>query len=633
MAPVPQSLSEEGLTMIGPWRKRPAACHLEGPDTVAGNSLQQWIAARIGRMAETETEVKLGAQNFTRTWLVTGYPEGEARLGRLNHLLRFHTARDPGTRVHLRLTYHMIPSGLPDNLRTRWMRNRQAGMAGESAAQGTPDATTTKALHAYSDMWQAVQFQEDRVLELWIGITATAPDRQTLDRLEKHLLNDLAALNMAVTPLYQEQLEGLMFSQVLGQRQDRLMQAWSGRLSHTLPLSYLHPFLHGSISEGHGVYTGHEFDELGYQHAGHVDFTAGVGAMNWVISGLAGEGKTTLVKGLSTGLLIEGFRMTQYDANGEYRAYCDSVGGIHIDMTTAGGRYYDPFVIAPPTGDPDHDRARFSQTCSLFHCLLVALVPNLTDEERELADRLMMQTWQGAGVDRDRPETWHNRASIHTWYGLLVEHAGEPVAKGLRAKLSIYFEGSLQIFKQEDETDWTHAPYVRVAVDAVSSDAVEERVATAKTLLVTHRVWGSVVATKHAGLQYSMINVDEGQRVLRVKALANHFYQLATDGRKFNTGLSVCTNDLNVFHETDPGKGLWENATLRVLFYHHDSSLKRAAESAAIPETVLNQVRSLHGSHQYMMTRDLRRWTLARMELPTVELELARTRGLRQEGA
>lgn len=618
--------------------KRPAAgpVSLQGPDTVDGRCFQDWLAGLAGKVEEGETHVRFGARNYIRTYLLTAYPEGEARLGRLDRLLTFMASDKEFHRVQVRVTHHLVPSVLPDNFKTRWLRNRQMGMVADGQERGTPDPATSKALKAYTDIWNAVASHDDVVFEFWIGITLIAEDLQVLDRMGHRLHAELGALSLAATPLFKEQIDGARFSHILGHRQDALMRAVPGRMSHSLPLSYLHPLQHGSINEGTGVYVAHELDELGLRHATYVDFTRGAGAMNWALAGMSGEGKSTWLKAVIVGLLLEGFQVIVYDANGEYKALTDALGGLHVDLTASSGNYYEPLIIPPASGDPNWDRGRFAQMSQLFHCLLRALAPDLTPKERSVADHILIKTLADAGIKADDPASWDRPARLLDWYRNLKAHPSEDLTAELISKIAMYFEGSQPLFRQAQKAKWGDAQLVRIAIsDVVSTNAADEQVAGVKTLLANHCVWNEIVRNRHQGLRYVMVVLDEGQRVLRHEEMAEHFYQVATDGRKFNAGLSIAANDINVFLETQGGQGMWENATLRVLFHMADSGLRRARENAAIPETVLDQLREMSGTYEYMMTRDTRKWTRGRLQLPEAELSLYHTRGLkvRKEGA
>lgn len=631
-------------TLLKRFRKKERAIPRlgKGSDTVDGRCLRDWLASAVGQVHENETEVRLGPNNYSRTFLVTQYPEGPAYLDRLNRLLKFHrpegSEADPlASKVHVRLSCHLAPSSLPDDLKTKWLRNRQAGMAAD-VGYGTPDAATTKALRGYNQIYHGVAFNEDRVMQLWLAITVTAPSPEILATAEVRLRQQLTDMNLAVTPLFREQLQGFQISHVLGGRQTDLLNAWTGHISHTEPLSYLYPFLYGTLSEGTGIYTGHEFDtSTGFRRACYMDFTRGTGAQNWIVAGRAGEGKSTWVKAVIMALVLEGFMVIVYDPNGEYRDLQQILDGIHVDLTPASGYYFDPLVIPSAIGDEKYDRARFGRTSQLFHCILKALVPDLTSAEKGLADKLLMFTWAEVGVKPDDPATWGTPNSIHRWWSTLREHAAmgtSPVAESLKDKLEMYFDGSQALFKEALSPDWSGTRFVRISVsDKISNNASDEQAATVKTLMANSFVMGWVLANKHKGLQYAMIVMDEAQRVLRDPAMSDHCYQLATDGRKHNCGLSLAANDPFVFSQTEGGQGFWQNASLRCLFFMQESGLRHAATDMVIPEPVLEQLRGMSDTYQFMLSRDSLRWTRARLELPQEELDLYRTRGLRTDAS
>lgn len=605
---------------------------LSGPDTVDGECYRRWMASRLGRAEETPREIRLGHANVMRTWLLTAYPEGPAEIGQLNRLLRFHLGDPEHHQVQVRLTFHIRPAELPEGRSTDWLRNRQAGVAAETQARGLPDADTTKALKAYGALHEAVKFHRDGVFELWVAVTAVAPTAEILNRIEQNLTQLARKLRITFAPLYKEQVDGLALTNVLGQHPERLLRAWPSHVTYGRALAHHYPFGSGSISDGRGVYIGHETDNLGFARAAHVDFTQGVGPMTWVVAGMAGEGKSTAIKAWIVGLLLEGFRVFVYDANDEYEALTRAVDGVHVDLASAAGRYFEPLVIPPPSGDPGYDRNRLTQTSQLFHAVLRGLVVDLTPEEKAVAERVLLRTWQNAGVDPERPDTWSRRAGIHDWYRILSE-SGIPAAETLKSRLYPYFEGTQQAFREAVEPDWGDARLVRIALGIVANNQVEhDPLAAVKMMLVNHRVWNAIVETKHRGRQYTMVFMDEANRVAPIPEMTAHTYQLATDSRKFNAGFCMIGNDVHSFFETRGGRGLWENASLHVLFHMHDSGLQKAAANAQIPPAVVSELRQMSGTHEFMVSRNLSQWARARLRLPEAELELYRTRGLKGGG-
>lgn len=138
---------------------------------------------------------------------------------------------------------------------------------------------------------------------------------------------------------------------------------------------------------------------------------------NFVVLGMTGSGKSFYVKALLTGLLMSGYRVVVFDVNGEFRAWCEAMGGVWVDHTPGSGRYTEPMRIARRPGGYEEMVRRVEAVVSLLAGGLDAVGENVVDKVTTL-------TCQRAGVAQDDPETWSRPLRLRQWYVTLAALAG-----------------------------------------------------------------------------------------------------------------------------------------------------------------------------------------------------------------
>jgi len=614
---------------VGKWLRLPgrtAEPPVPAPDSLDGQALGCWLAA-AGSLQESPRHVCVGARVYSRTFQIRHWPKWVVP----GHLYEL-TAGIPG----LRVAWHLVPAEIQWNMLTRWKLRRLEQSVNETAGEvgGLVRPEEAEAAKALRYLHQQTQFNRADLFDLWCFITIQAESLEALDRRSAELRQILRNRDVSLTPLPLQQAHGFVSGLVSALPDPALLSAWPGRLADCTALSALHPFLHGSLSEGRGLYLGNRVAGGSFTF---LDLASGEEAKNFIVLGAGGEGKSTFLKAMVTGFLLlqppgsPRFRVLILDVDGEYRRLCEEAGGVWIDHTLASGRYADPLAVPPPIGDPKEDAARLQETTDHFLRVVSLLAGGMTPAQATAADRALVTLRRQAGIDPDLAETWDRPVTIHHWYRQLQTDHSE-AAQSLVHSLWRYFEGSLsRMFAEADGLDLDRAPLIVLHVSQSVNDETDAHTGAVKMAMALHTVWQQIKRERVRGELFTAVVADEGQRLLVHPGMADWTNMIATTARKWNSLLILASNKPSAVFETSGGQGLWENSPNKVLFYMEDSALRAVAEKAHIPASVLDQVRRLHKTHQFMV-RVGGRFDLLRVELPPEELELYRTRGLRAGG-
>jgi type IV secretory pathway VirB4 component len=127
---------------------------------------------------------------------------------------------------------------------------------------------------------------------------------------------------------------------------------------------------------------------------------------------------------------------------------------------------------------------------------------------------------------------------------------------------------------------------------------------------------------------------DEAQRLLLNPEMSAYINQLATMIRHLNGLIVVATNKPYVFwthgNSGEGGSGIWANSKYKVFFWLENSEITAVEKNAEIPKEITDKLKTLHQSRQYLVRHLDRGWDLCKIYLPPSELDLYKTRGLKQ---
>lgn len=169
----------------------------------------------------------------------------------------------------------------------------------------------------------------------------------------------------------------------------------------------------GKVGDDKGVYFGTDFyTKLPITFDLNVDNDA----MNILIAGATGSGKSAYVKTLIFMFLSVGYSVVIVDYEGEeYKALGKTFGVEPINIGGRGSKYFDTMQIGELTGikEIDDDLMQDSKTTTqkVFHILTDEKNGMTTDEVSVFSD-ILYEVYLNAGVYDDKPETWHKSINL-----------------------------------------------------------------------------------------------------------------------------------------------------------------------------------------------------------------------------
>lgn len=536
-------------------RRRPRAVPEVGT-AVPGSPDAVEVAGRSVRVAD----------GYTAALAVIGYP-AEVGPGWLEPLLAY-----PG-RVDVSLHIEPVPPVVASQ-RLRKQRGRMEASRRQDAAKGRLDDPELDAAAGDAAALAArVARGEARLFRLGLYLTVHADTEDELADRVTEVRALASSLLLDVAPATWRQLQGWITGLPLAF--DALNM---GRTFDTDALAAAFPFTSPDLpttagDTGMGVLYG-----LNLHSPGVVVWDRWAQPnYNSVILARSGEGKSYLAKLDLLRNLYLGVEARVIDPEDEYLRLAEAVGGTIIRPGTPGVRI-NPLDLSAGDGDALVRRALFMQT---FVAVLTgggngtgAIAP----EEAAALDVAVLAAYRAKGITTD-PRTWRRPAPLLADVAKALTDAGD-AGRTLAARLHPYVAGS---FKGLFDGPTTTAADGHLVVYAIKD--LPEELKPVGTLLILDAIWKTVSTTNRRGTPgRRLVLVDEAWLMLRQGLGAQFLFRLAKSARKYNTGLSVITQDAADVLATEVGRAVVSNAATQVLLRQAPQAIDAVTEAFGLTD-------------------------------------------------
>jgi len=564
---------------------------------------------------------------LSRTYVVRGWPRGASGIwaGALSAPVAF------------RVRWTAAPSSFrwswSQEARLRRVLSSVAERAGSDAA-AAPRPEEVGVAAAIRRLRDAVLYRGERVVDVWCYVTVLSDSPEQLEADAGRVRAELEARGLELEEVRFGHAPGFAATLPVGDTGLAGLRWWPPRTGVAGAAARVAPADFGRAGDPAGIYAGHDTWD---RRPVYLDFRHEADEVNTnaVVVGASGEGKSTWLKAVAvTGALLDGWRVLVLDVDGEYRALCQRLGGVFVDLSGTSGRYPDPCRFPTRTGDPADDAGRYDRLLGAVGGVFAVLLgPAAGELERVAVEQAAAELLAEAGVVRDRPETWPDGEppagfSLRDVYRRVALMAASGYAAAARAAplLWRYFEGSLAgMFADPLPLPTMPAPLTVLHLGNPVTSEADAGALAVKYQLALGAVWEWLRQGRAAG-RWTMVVVDEGQRVFAHPLLARNLAALATTIRKWRGSLVLATNTPGALWESGHGEALWGNALYKVVFALEEDQVGALARHAAVPDGVLEAVRAQLHTRRAVIRDGGRGWVQVRLDLPPEELELYRTR-------
>lgn len=391
---------------------------------------------------------------------------------------------------------------------------------------------------------------QSKMFQQGIYITIYA---ETLDKLNEdtQTLENLFGIHMVFTKHANLQMEQ-GFNTCLPMGKDELLV---NRNMDTEAASVSFPFVSSTLTNNEGILYGANkvnnsliiFDRFKLQN------------YNSIILATSGAGKSYAAK-------LEILRQLMFDTDAividpekEFEELCEAVGGSYINITLNAEQVLNPFDLPQNVSDFEDQRDALRSNIIILNGLLRVMLGELTDEEKNILDKGLVETYATKGITED-PSTHHLTPPLMSDLKSVLESM--PGAESMALRLSKFTDGTFSgLFN-----DYTNVSLANKFV-CFSIRDLEEDLRPIAMYSVLNFIWNRVKSDR----KKRMLVVDEAWTMMKHEDSAQFLYAIAKRGRKYYLGLTTIGQDIGDFLKNEYGKPLISNASLALLLKQHPS--------------------------------------------------------------
>jgi type IV secretory pathway VirB4 component len=295
---------------------------------------------------------------------------------------------------------------------------------------------------------------------------------------------------------------------------------------------------------------------------------------NMVVFAKSGAGKSYTVKLEVLRSLMIGTDVIIIDPENEYRHLCDTVGGSFVKISLNSSNHLNPFDL-PKVGEDDDQEDVLRNNIANLLGLLHIMLGNITPEEDSILDRAVHETYAMRDIT---PEKNFNA----------IPKEAYPVMTDLHQILRNMEGGEDLAIRLEKYTEGIFAGFLNnptnIKIDnqlvVFNIRDMEEELRPVAMYIVLHFIWNEM----RANIKKRIILVDEAWVMMKYDDAASFLFGIAKRCRKYYTGLTTITQDVNDFLSSRYGKPIVTNSSIQLLLKQSPAAIDVIAETFYLTE-------------------------------------------------
>lgn len=408
------------------------------------------------------------------------------------------------------------------------------------------DPSLETAIQDIEDLRNKLQQGTEKFFRFGLYITVYGETDKEVTEAAKSIESILEAQLVYVKPAVFKSEQG--FNSSLPLANDELD---TGTSMNSAPLSTTFPFVSSTLSSNNGILYGinrHNnslviFDRFEMENA------------NMVVFAKSGAGKSYAVKLEVLRSMMLGTDIVIIDPENEYRHLCDTVGGTFIKISLSSDNHINPFDLPHIKEDEDPQdvlRNNIANILGLLHIML----GNITPEEDSILDRAIHETYEVRDITSQANLNLLTKESFPTMSDLYQVLRNMEGGENLAIRLEKYTEGVFAGFLN-------HTTNIKMdnQMFVFNIRDMEEELRPVAMYIVLQFIWNEM----RSNLKKRLVLVDEAWVMMKYEDAAAFMFGIAKRCRKYYTGFTTITQDVNDFLSSRYGKAIVTNSSIQLL--------------------------------------------------------------------
>jgi type IV secretory pathway VirB4 component len=422
------------------------------------------------------------------------------------------------------------------------------------------DPSLETAAQDIEELRDKLQQGTEKFFRYGLYITVYGQDEKEVDKSAKSIVSILEAQLVYVKTAIFKSEQGFVSSLPIAN--DELDV---GTSMNSAPLSTTFPFVSSTLSNDEGILYGinrHNnsliiFDRFKMENA------------NMVVFAKSGAGKSYCVKLEVLRSLMIGTDVIIIDPENEYKHLCDTVGGAFIKISLNSPNHLNPFDLPKIMEDEDPEdvlRNNIANLLGLLHIMLGGITP----EEDSILDRAVHETYAIRDISPQTNFNTLSKESFPTMSDLYQVLRNMDGGEDLATRLEKYTEGIFAGFLNNPTN-------IKVDNQLVVFNIrdMEEELRPVAMYTVLQFIWNEMRTNR----KRRMVLADEAWVMMKYDDAASFLFGIAKRCRKYYTGLTTITQDVNDFLSSRYGKPIVTNSSIQLLLKQSPAAIDTISET------------------------------------------------------
>lgn len=422
------------------------------------------------------------------------------------------------------------------------------------------DPALETAMQDIEELRDKLQQGTEKFFRFGLYITVYGENEKELDKQYKFITSILEAQLVYVKPAVFKTEQG--FNSTLPLANDELDV---GTNMNSGPLSTTFPFVSSTLSSNEGILYGinrHNnsliiFDRFKMENG------------NMVVFAKSGAGKSYTVKLEVLRSLMIGTDVIIIDPENEYKHLCETVGGTFIKISLNSNNHLNPFDLPKIQEDEDPEdilRNNIANLIGLLHLMLGSITP----EEDSILDRALHETYAIRDISAKTNFNSIEKEAFPTMSDLYNVLRNMDGATDLATRLEKYTEGIFAGFLNNPTNIKADNQMV-----VFNIRDMEEDLRPIAMYVVLQFIWGEM----RTNMKKRIVLVDEAWIMMKYDDAASFLFGIAKRCRKYFTGLTTITQDVNDFLSSRYGKPIVTNSSMQLLLKQSPAAIETIMET------------------------------------------------------
>lgn len=322
---------------------------------------------------------------------------------------------------------------------------------------------------------------------------------------------------------------------------------------------------------------------------------------NIAVIGTSGAGKTFTTQLIAKRMRLAGIPVyTIAPLKGhEFYRQCKALNGTFIQISPASRQCINVMEIrksdrtsAELLDGPGMEHSELAAKIQKLHVFFSLLIPDLSNEEKQLLDEAIIQTYQAKGITHDnatledpaRPGQYREMPVLGDLHAILLQSRA---TRRMANILNRMVNGSASNFNQQTNVDLDN-PYVVIDISELSGDLLPVGMFVGLDYL-----WDKAKEDRTTRKQ---IIIDEVWQIIGAGSsalAADYVFEMVKIIRGYGGGVLVATQDISDFFALENGKygrGILNNSNIKIILNLEDEEARRVQDVLKLTDAEIGSI-------------------------------------------